>query len=114
MNNLGPEADAEITWTKKLWAPAAGPGKGAARAGGRGPSTQASRSILPLLALRPVHRAIREQPPRPAKQVWDAACTRVKYMSTGCGQDVVRTVEETGRTEPAHAEGREDLDTQQG
>lgn len=95
MNNLGPEADAGITWTKNSGLPLLARGREQpVQAAGALANRQAG-AFLNYLLLGLSTEPVREQPPRPAKQVWDAACTRGKYMSTGCGQDVVRTVKET-------------------
>lgn len=45
----------------------------------------------------------------------DMACHRVGQVSDGCGhQDVVGTIKETQRTDPAHEGGRKASDTRQG
>lgn len=114
MNHLGPDADAGIMWTKNsgllllAWG-----SELPMRVAGALANRQAG-AVLNCLLLGLCTEPTPGRSPRPAKQVWDMACTRAKPMTTGCGQEVVGTTKDTQSSEPAHEEGREDSDTRQG
>lgn len=107
MNNLGPDADAGIMWTKNSGLLLLAWGSELPMRVTGAPGSRQVGAVLNCLLLGLCTEPTPERSPRPAKLVWDMPCTTAKPVTTECGQEVVGTTKDTQNSEPAHVEGRE-------